>query len=123
LTLHGEMQDEQFLRFLERVGRENLSRFTPQEFLALELVHRDQPIPANLIGSITQLVELGAIEVVGHDRYQLSRKLYTFTGPKIVDTLKRSSDREIQKSRLLEHIMDNNDQAANWMNSCRRSLR
>ena len=38
-TLHGDIQDERFLRFLEKIGRESLNSFTTQDFLTLDLVH------------------------------------------------------------------------------------
>ena len=45
LTLHGEIQDPQFLRFLEQVGQERLTTFVTHDFLLLDLVHREQPSP------------------------------------------------------------------------------
>lgn len=109
LTLHGEIQDKRFLRFLEKIGRESLSRFTTQEFLALDLVHREQPIPDNLRGSVLHLVDQGVIEPAGRGKYMLSRSLYAFLGQKGVYTRKRGLDRETQKALLLKHITDNND--------------
>lgn len=44
-TVHGEIQDLQFLRFREQVGQERLATFVTQDFLLLDLAHREQPIP------------------------------------------------------------------------------
>ena len=41
LTLHGEVQDEGFLQFLERIRREELATFGTQELLVLDCVHRE----------------------------------------------------------------------------------
>jgi len=110
LTLHGEIQDPQFLRFLEQVGQEQLSVFTTQEFLLLDLVHHDQPIPDDLRHYLPKLVELGIIERTGKGRgthYMLSRRFYSFLGQKGVYTRRRGLDQETNKALLLKHIRDN----------------
>lgn len=110
LTLHGQIQDPQFLRFLEQVGQEQLSTFTTQEFLLLDLVHRDQTIPADLRPHLPQLVELGIIERSGKgsgSRYMLSRRFYSFLDQKGVYTRKRGLDWETNKTLLLQHIYVN----------------
>lgn len=83
LTLHGEIQDPQFLRFLEQVGQERLAAFVTQDFLLLDLVHREQPIPDLLRDRLPFLVDQGLIERTGRGRgvrYMLSRALYAFLG-------------------------------------------
>ena len=40
LTLHGQVQDPQFLRFLEKIGQERLALFNTHDFLVLDLIHR-----------------------------------------------------------------------------------
>ena len=107
MTLHGEIQDARFLRFLEKIGSEQLSHFTTHEFLVLDLVHREQRVPETLGGSIPPLVDRGVIEPVGRGKYMLSRSLYAFLGQKGVYTRKRGLDRETQKALLLKHIRDN----------------
>ena len=39
LTLDGQIQDENFLRFLEKIGQEKLASFTTEDFFVLNLVH------------------------------------------------------------------------------------
>ena len=110
LTLHGQIQDPQFLRFLEQVGQEQLSVFTTQEFLLLDLVHHDQPIPDDLRHYLPKLVELGIIERTGKGRgthYMLSRRFYSFLGQKGVYTRRRGLDQETNKALLLKHSRDN----------------
>lgn len=48
LTLRGEVQDPSFLSFLEKVEHDNHEAFTTQDFLLLDLIHRDQQIPQAL---------------------------------------------------------------------------
>ncbi len=62
-------------RLLEKIGRDNVSRFTRQEFLALDLVHREQPIPDNLRGSVNHLIDQGVMVPAGRGKYMLSRSL------------------------------------------------
>ena len=57
LTFHGEIQNPQFLRFLEQVGQERLASFITQDFLLLNLVHRDQRIPSLLRERLPFLVD------------------------------------------------------------------
>ena len=68
LTLHGQIQDLRFLQFLEKVGRETLASFGTHDFLALDLIHREQPVPHDLRSNVQKLLELGVIERVGRGR-------------------------------------------------------
>ncbi|MCX6379402.1 MAG: putative DNA binding domain-containing protein [Armatimonadetes bacterium] len=107
MTLHGEIQDARFLRFLEKIGSEQLSHFTTHEFLVLDLVHREQRLPDYLRGSVPPLVERGVVEPAGRGKYMLSRSLYAFLGQKGVYTRKRGLDRATEKELLFKHIKDN----------------
>ena len=68
VTLHGEIQDPQFLRFLEQIGHERLATFTTQDFLVLDLVHREQSIPESLRARLPMLVEQGVLEIIGRGK-------------------------------------------------------
>lgn len=109
VTLHGEIQDPEFLRFLEEVGRERAAAFTTEDFLVIDLVHREQPVPAYLTPRVQSLLEQGIIERVGRGRgtrYLLSRRFYRFMGRGGAYTRKRGLDRETNKTLLLRHIED-----------------
>jgi ATP-dependent DNA helicase RecG len=45
LTLKGEIQNPDFLRFVEKLDRERLSSFTTEDLLVLDSIQRDEPIP------------------------------------------------------------------------------
>lgn len=110
LTLHGEIQDPEFLRFLEQVGRERTSSYSTEDFLVIDLVHREQPIPDFLKPWLPVLLEQGVIERVGRGRgvrYILSRRFYRFLGKSGVYTRQLGLDRETNKALLLKHIEDN----------------
>ena len=79
------------------------------DFLVLDLVHHEQPVPEELRPRLHTLVEQGTIEMVGRGRgarYILSRQFYGFLGKKGVYTRKRGLDRETNKALLLKHITD-----------------
>jgi ATP-dependent DNA helicase RecG len=116
VTLHGQIQDPQFLRFLEKVGRDRVASFTTEDLLALDLVHREQPIPAGLRPRLGGLVASGVLESVGKGRgarYLLSRQFYNFIGIPGVYTRKRGLDRETHKELLLKHIRDAGAEGSN----------
>ena len=107
VTLHGDVQDPQFLRFLEQIGKERVSSFTTQDFLVLDYIHHELPLPENLKQYTHHLIEEGVIERKGHRKYMLSRRFYKFIGQKGVYTRKQGLDRETNKMLLLKHITDN----------------
>ena len=110
LTLHGEIQDLEFLRFLEEIGREQVAAFGLDDLLVVDLVHREQPVADHLKPRIGYLLEQGIIERVGRGRgvrRLLSRQFYRHIGKAGVYTRKRGLDRETNKELLLKHIQDN----------------
>ena len=109
VTLHGTIQDSDFLRFLEEIGQEVTASFDTEDFLAIDLVHREQPIPERLKARIGPLLESGVIERLGRGRgvrYLLSQRFYRFLGQPGVYTRKRGLDRETNKALLLKHVRD-----------------
>ena len=107
VALHGEVQDPRFLRFLEQIGRETLASFTTEDILALDLAHREEPIPQILRPRLGVLRERGVLEVTGRGRgvrYLLSSRLYGFLGRRGTYTRKRGLDRATNKALLLKHL-------------------
>ncbi len=110
LTLHGEIGDPEFLRFLEEIGGERLAAFGTDDFLVVDLVHREQPIPEMLRPRVEPLLADGVLERVGRgrgSRLLLSRRFYRHLGKGGAYTRKRGLDRETNKQLLLKHIRDN----------------
>lgn len=110
LTLHGEIQDPEFLRFLEEIGQERMATFSTDDFLVIDLVHREQTVPASLKPRVEHLLEQGIIERLGRGRgvrLLLSQRFYRRLGKAGVYTRKRGLDRETNKALLLKHIQDN----------------
>ena len=107
VVLNGEVGDENFLRFLEAVGRETASSFTTEHLLLLDLIHREQAVPERLKPSLRALVDTGVVETVGRGRgvrYLLSRRFYRFTGSPGAYSRRRGLDRGTNKMLLLRHI-------------------
>jgi ATP-dependent DNA helicase RecG len=83
VTLRGEVQDPRFLRFLEKVGKERLASFDTKDFLILDLIHRETPIPPDLRPRLPRLADHGVVEKAGRGkgvRYVLARQFYAFLG-------------------------------------------
>ena len=107
LTLHGTVQDPNFIRFLEIVGNERVAAFSTQDFLILDLIHREQKLEAHFNPRVAYLLDEGIIERVTRGKFVLSRQFYTFLGKKGQYTRKKGLDRSQNKALLLKHIQDN----------------
>jgi len=110
ITLHGQVQDIRFLQFLEKVGRETLASFGTHDFLALDLIHREEAVPDDLKPGLKKLIDAGVVERVGRgrgSRYILSRCFYAALRKRGVYTREKGLDRETNKQLLLKHIRDN----------------
>lgn len=109
VTLHGEIQDPEFLRFLEEIGQERTASFGTEDFLVIDRVHRGEIVPPPLRQRVERLVELGVVERVGRGRgarLLLSRRFYRHIGKAGVYTRQRGLDRETNRALLLKHIED-----------------
>jgi ATP-dependent DNA helicase RecG len=87
----------------------NVASAREKDFLAIDLVHRDQRVSPHLVPRLQALVDHGVIERVGRGRgtrYLLSRRFYRFLGRAGTYTRRRGLDRETNKSLLVRHIED-----------------
>lgn len=115
LTLHGKIQDPEFLRFLEQVGRETQASFDTRDLLLIDLVHREQKVPANLSDRLLPLLENGVLERVGRGRgvrYLLSRRFHRSLGQAGAYTRRRGLDHETHKELLVKHLQENPEGSA-----------
>lgn len=104
LRLPGDVGDPRFLRFLEQIGDEQLKHFSTDDFLVIDLVHRDEVVPEHLKDRVKGLLNVGVIERSGRGKVILSRKFYAFLGEKGVHTRKKGLDRETEKELLIKHL-------------------
>lgn len=121
LKLDGQIQDESFLRFLEKIGQEKLASFNTLDFLALDLVHNEKPIPAKppeLKMRLNHLIDLGIIERIGNGRgarYILCKQYYALARKSGMYTRKIGLDRETNKELLLKHIRSNSTTGSKYI--------
>lgn len=107
VTLLGEVQDTRFLRYLEKLGTEKLTLFSPYDFIALDRIRREQPLPEVCAVRVPFLIEQGAVERVGRDKLILSKDLYAFLGERGSYTRKKGLAEGEQRALLLKHIDEN----------------
>jgi ATP-dependent DNA helicase RecG len=112
LTLYGEIQDPKFLRFLEKVGKERIASFSTEDMMVLSYIGMQKPVPPSLKKRIDGLFEHKIIEKIGSKKIILSRSYYEFIGQKGEYTRKRGLDRDTNKSLLLKHIEDNQQEGS-----------
>ncbi len=121
ITLNGEIQDENFLRFLEKIGQESLATFSTEDFLLLDYIHKEEPLLPNLKERLKRLIDLGIIERIGQGKgakYILSKKFYKFSGQSGTYTRLRGLDKGTNKELLLRHIRDNAKTGSNLAELC-----
>ena len=107
VTLNGIVQDAAFLRFLSKVGEERQRSFGVEDFLVLDLLRRECPVPEQLAARLQPLREAGAIELLSRGRgarYILSKKFYDFSGRRGAYTRKRGLDQETNKELIIQHL-------------------
>jgi ATP-dependent DNA helicase RecG len=107
LVIRGEVQDPKFLQFLEKVGKEKLATFQTRDLLIVDLIHREQPIPADYVFRLPYLVDQGVIEKIRGKEYILSGTFHKSIGRSGTYTRKVGLDRETNKMLLLKHIENN----------------
>ncbi len=107
LVLNGEVQDDRFLVFLEKIGAETLSSFTTEDFLLLNAVQGEGEIGERLRSRLPVLLGLGVIESKGRGRgtkYMLSQRFYNLTGKPGAYSREKGLDTETNKALLRKHI-------------------
>lgn len=107
VTLDGLVQDPKLLTMIERIGLETLQSFSTGDFLVVNYIRREQPVPEHLRDHFPRLLELGVIERITRGKFILGHRYYAAVGKKGVYTRKRGLDRETNKELLLMHIREN----------------
>jgi ATP-dependent DNA helicase RecG len=101
-----------------------LASFNIEDFLVLDLVHKERSIPSfphELKIRRNHLVDLGVIERIGKGRgasYMLCRQYYVLAGKSGMYTRKRGLDRETSKELLLQHIWSNAETGSKFNELC-----
>lgn len=109
LTLRGEVQNPQFLRFLERIGQERQASFETADLIVLDRLQRQEQVPATFRARLDHLMAQGIVERIGRGkgvRYILSKRFYSFLGRSGQYTRAKGLDRATQKELLLRHVRE-----------------
>lgn len=106
LMLNGEIRDENFVRFIERVGNDRLDALDPHDFLILGLVASGQRVRADLRSHVPRLVERGLLERTGRGKPVLARRLYSAVWSRLAKAVERDGLRERQKAELRAYIVE-----------------
>ena len=107
LKIRGEIQDVQFLKFLEKISSEKKIEWTTQDLILLDDIRVGKTPSSEFQKSISRMADQGIIEKFGRGRgvrFILSKRLYSFLGEKGIYTRKRGLDREEKKALILKHI-------------------
>jgi ATP-dependent DNA helicase RecG len=112
VEVRGEIEDPQFLRFMEKVGREKVATFSTKDLLIIDLIHREQPIPSEYVSRLPYLIELGVIERIRNKEFVLSGGFHKFIGRRGTYTRKIGLDKAESKALLLKHIESNKDEGS-----------
>nr|MBA3712807.1 transcriptional regulator [Pyrinomonadaceae bacterium] len=113
ITYHGEIKDPLFLRFLNKLEREQVASFTTRDWLVLDSVRRNQPIADDLQSNLSELLREGLIEKIGRGRgmrYVLGREFVSRTEAQSpTPDASRQVGRFSVKNSLLELIADSKE--------------
>ena len=107
LVLAGTVQNPSFLRYIQRLGEDALSRFQTQDFLALDALAHERELTSAMKSRLPNLIEAGAVEAQGRGkgkRFFLSRALYEVMGTPGAHTRQRGLDHETNKALLIKHL-------------------
>ncbi len=109
LTLFGNIESVEFVRFAEKISREKGQFFGTHDWLVFAQVARDGKVSKSLRPFVPKLVDLGLVERVGGSRMILARRYYEHTGDAASYTRKRGLDREHNLALLEKHLQDHAD--------------
>jgi len=109
ITLNGLVIDKRMLSLINKIGNEQLERFSTGDFLLINALFHEQKLTNELQARIKRLVDMGIIEHSGRNKYVLARSLYEATGKSGVHTRLVGLDRDTNKELILKHIRKNGE--------------
>lgn len=107
LTLDGQIRDPRFVQYLDRLARERGMSLMVDDFLILDMIRENQPIPEHQKARLAHLVEQGVIERAGRGRgvkYVLSHALYQHVGQAGTYTRRKGLDEAHNQQLILQHV-------------------
>lgn len=110
LTLHGDVRDGQFLRFLERLGVDTVNSLTTEELLALHQINDKYAVEEELRLPAEKLLQRDLILKVGggkQERFVIAPKFYDYADKRLPESFRQAIERAVQKTTLLKRIVEN----------------
>ena len=111
LKLDGEVQDPQFLLFLEQAGSTLLEELSTEDFLVLNSVNRHLPLSERFSLLAEELLNRGLLEKTGRGkgrRFILSQRLCEAGGSPASYTRSQGLERQTRKQLFLQQIRNFN---------------
>lgn len=115
ITMHGRIQNVEFLKLLEKIGLQTLTSFSVDDFIVIQTLFDSRTLPERLYTNAEQLAEQGILERkhIGRKRgWILARKIYETVGKAGIYTRKKGLDKETNKELLLKHIKESGKEGA-----------
>jgi ATP-dependent DNA helicase RecG len=103
LSLDGQVQDDQFIKFLEKLAKETGTTFGTEELFALSCIREGKIIPERLRKIVAKLRVVGAVELSGR-KNTLSSRFYKKVGRPGEYTRLKGLDRDTNKELILKHL-------------------
>lgn len=104
VMMSGQVQDEAFLAFIDRLGKETQILPRVEDLVLLDAVHRGIKVPPELRDRMGALLEMGAVERIARNKVVLSRRFYAIKGRPGEYTRRKGLDRNTRKELLFKHI-------------------
>ena len=103
LNLDGQVQDDQFIKFLEKLARETGTTFGTEELFALSCIREEKIVPERLRRIVAKLRVIGAVELSGR-KNMLSSRFYKMVGRPGEYTRLEGLDRDTNMELVLKHL-------------------
>lgn len=110
ITLNGLVLDKKMLSLINKIGNDRLEAMATDDFLVINALFQEQPLPDNLRSRTKRLIELGLVEHVSRNKFVLARSLYEVADQTGVHTRLVGLDRDTNKELILKHIRRNREQ-------------
>lgn len=104
VIISGEVTDKPFLRFLRGFDENLLRHLGTEDWLAVDRVRQETPLPDELRECAFRLLELGLVVRGGQGQFILAEAYYRFSGK--LERFERLRARERLKEQLIERLTE-----------------